>query len=59
MQTQWPQLVCMCVHAEQESAEEALERLVHIMRNPMPEGEQLLVELSVDGKVGSTWYEAK
>jgi len=61
----WGWKMILQVHDElmlegpQESAEEALERLVHIMRNPMPEGEQLLVELSVDGKVGSTWYEAK
>lgn len=46
-------------YKQQESAEEALARLIEIMRHPMPEGEDLLVELAVDGKVGSTWYEAK
>jgi DNA polymerase I-like protein with 3'-5' exonuclease and polymerase domains len=43
----------------QESAEEALARLIEVMQNPMPEGEELLVALAVDGKAGSTWYEAK
>lgn len=47
---------CVC---EQESADEALHRLIEIMKNPMPTGERLLVELSVDGSVGGTWYEAK
>lgn len=37
-----------------ESAEEALARLIEVMQNPMPEGEELLVELAVDGKAGST-----
>ena len=43
----------------QESAEEALARLIQVMQNPMPEGEELLVELAVDGNTGTTWYEAK
>lgn len=44
-----------------ESAEEALDIVKQTMANPVDvEGHSMLrVELAVDAKIGSSWYEAK
>jgi DNA polymerase I-like protein with 3'-5' exonuclease and polymerase domains len=52
-------LMMVMIGCAQESADEALARLIEVMQSPMPEGEELLVELAVDGNTGTTWYEAK
>lgn len=41
----------------EESAEEALKRVVLIMENPLDE--PLLIKLEVDASIGNNWYEAK
>ncbi|CAI2379738.1 unnamed protein product [Moneuplotes crassus] len=41
----------------EETSEEALQRVIQIMENPLDE--PLLIKLEVDASIGNNWYEAK
>lgn len=54
----------MCVfqvilEGPKESAEEAFHLVKSLMESPFPMNRKLLVDLTVDGNIADTWYEAK
>eukprot|EP01090_Pellita_catalonica_P012282 TRINITY_DN2624_c0_g1_i1.p1 TRINITY_DN2624_c0_g1~~TRINITY_DN2624_c0_g1_i1.p1 ORF type:complete len:463 (-),score=86.68 TRINITY_DN2624_c0_g1_i1:36-1424(-) len=49
----------LILEGPEDSAEQALSQLFHIMQNPFDDGVRLLVDLVVDGSIGNSWFECK